>query len=164
VLSTLHTNDAASSITRLVNIGIDAYLIAASLNGVVAQRLVRKICPKCKQIYQAPEHMRKYVERSGIKPEEILHGSGCDYCRGSGYLGRTGIYELLIIDDKFRDMINQDASVSSMRRVFRESGQPTLFDDGMNKVKRGVTTIEEVLRVTEVYGRNEQEAFVENEA
>jgi type IV pilus assembly protein PilB len=164
VLSTLHTNDATSSITRLVNIGIDAYLIAASLNGVVAQRLVRKICPKCKQIYQAPEHMRKYVERSGIKPEEILHGSGCDYCRGSGYLGRTGIYELLIIDDRFRDMINQDASVSSMRRVFRESGQPTLFDDGMKKVKRGVTTIEEVLRVTEVYGRNEQEAFVENEA
>jgi len=164
VLSTLHTNDATSSITRLVNIGIDAYLIAASLNGVLAQRLVRKICPKCKQIYQAPEHMRKYVERSGIKPEEILHGSGCDYCRGSGYLGRTGIYELLIIDDRFRDMINQDASVSSMRRVFRESGLPTLFDDGMKKVKRGVTTIEEVLRVTEVYGRNEQEAFVENEA
>ena len=164
VLSTLHTNDAASSITRLVNIGIDAYLIAASLNGVLAQRLVRKICPKCKQTYQVPEHMRKYVERSGIKPEEILHGTGCDYCRGSGYLGRTGIYELLIIDDKFRDMINQDASVSSMRRVFRESGKPTLFDDGMNKVKRGVTTIEEVLRVTEIYGRNEQEAFVENEA
>jgi type II secretory ATPase GspE/PulE/Tfp pilus assembly ATPase PilB-like protein len=147
----------------LVNIGIDAYLIAASLNGVLAQRLVRKICPKCKQIYQVPEHMRKCVERSGIKPEEILHGTGCDYCRGSGYLGRMGIYELLIVDDKFRDMINQDASVSSMRRVFRESGQPTLFDDGINKVKRGVTTIEEVLRVTEVYGRNEQEAFVENE-
>jgi type IV pilus assembly protein PilB len=163
VLSTLHTNDATSSITRLVNIGIDAYLIAASLNGVLAQRLVRKICPKCKQIYQVPEHMRKCVERSGIKPEEILHGTGCDYCRGSGYLGRMGIYELLIVDDKFRDMINQDASVSSMRRVFRESGQPTLFDDGINKVKRGVTTIEEVLRVTEVYGRNEQEAFVENE-
>ncbi len=164
VLSTLHTNDAASSITRLVNIGIDAYLIAASLNGVLAQRLVRKICPKCKEVYQVPEHMRRHVESSGIKPEELIHGTGCDYCRNSGYMGRTGIYELLIINDKFRDMINKDASVSSMRRVFYESGNATLFHDGMKKVKQGVTTIEEVLRVTEVYGRTEQEVFVENEA
>ena len=164
VLSTLHTNDAASSITRLVNIGIDAYLIAASLNGVLAQRLVRKICPKCKQVYQVPEHMRRHVESSGINPDELVHGTGCDYCRNSGYVGRTGIYELLIIDDKFRDMINKDASVNSMRRVFYDSGNATLFHDGMNKVKQGVTTIEEVLRVTEVYGRTEQEVFVENEA
>ncbi len=164
VLSTLHTNDAASSITRLVNIGIDAYLIAASLNGVLAQRLVRKICPKCKQTYEVPEHMRKYVERTGVKPEELFHGIGCDYCRGSGYVGRTGIYELLIIDDEFRDMINKDASIGGMRRVFLEKGNRTLFDDGIQKVKRGVTTIEEVLRVTEIYGRNEQEVFVENEA
>lgn len=163
VLSTLHTNDAASSITRLVNIGIDAYLIAASLNAVLAQRLVRKICPKCKQKYEAPERMRAYMARAGINPEDVLHGTGCDYCRGSGYVGRSGIYELLVINDKFREMINRDSSMGNMRQVFRQSGCATLFDDGMRKVKEGVTTIEEVLRVTEVYGRSEEEVFVEND-
>jgi len=163
VLSTLHTNDAASSITRLVNIGIDAYLIAASLNAALAQRLVRKICPKCKQIYQVPENMRKHVENSEVNPEQLFHGAGCDYCRGSGYVGRVGIYELLVIDEAFRDIINQDSSVNNMRRAFRESGQPSLFDDGIIKVKQGLTTIEEVLRVTEMYGQSEEEIFVENE-
>jgi type IV pilus assembly protein PilB len=162
VLSTLHTNDAPSSITRLVNIGIDAYLIAASLNAVLAQRLVRKICPDCKEIYAVPENMRKYVADAGVAPEELFHGAGCDACRGSGYVGRIGIYELLVIDEVFRDMINKDPSVSNMRRVFRESGSPSLFDDGVKKVKQGVTTIEEVLRVTEVYGKSEDEVFVEN--
>ncbi len=151
VLSTLHTNDATSSITRLVNIGIDAYLIAASLNAVLAQRLVRKICPKCKQIYQMPEHLWKYVENAGVQPEQLFHGVGCEHCRDSGYIGRVGIYELLVIDDMFRDMINKDPSVSNMRRAFRESGQPSLFDDGIIKVKQGLTTIEEVLRVTEAH-------------
>lgn len=162
VLSTLHTNDAASSITRLVNIGIEPYLIAASLNAVLAQRLVRKICPKCTEPYQIPENMRKYAERAGVKPEELLHGAGCDSCRGSGYVGRVGIYELLVIDEKVTDTINQDPSVSNMRRVFHESGASSLFDDGIKKVKQGLTTIEEVLRVTEVYGKTEEEVFVEN--
>jgi len=162
VLSTLHTNDAASSITRLVNIGIEPYLIAASLNAVLAQRLVRKICPKCTEPYQIPENMQKYAERAGVKPEELLHGAGCDSCRGSGYVGRVGIYELLVIDEKVTDTINQDPSVSNMRRVFHESGASSLFDDGIKKVRQGLTTIEEVLRVTEVYGKNEDEVFVEN--
>lgn len=162
VLSTLHTNDAAGSITRLVNIGIDAYLIAASLNGVLAQRLVRKICPKCKELYKVPEHMRKYVKKTGVDPKQLFHGKGCDDCRGSGYLGRVGIYEFLVIDDLFRDMINKDPSVGSMRKVFHDSGRNSLFDDGIIKVKQGLTTIEEVLRVTEIYGQNENEAFVEN--
>jgi type IV pilus assembly protein PilB len=162
VLSTLHTNDAASSITRLVDIGIDAYLIAASLNAVLAQRLVRKICPKCKEIYQAPENIRRYVENAGVKQDELFHGAGCDNCRGSGYSDRVGIYELLVVDEKFRDMINKDSSVNYMRRAFHESGQQSLFDDGITKVKQGLTTIEEVLRVTEVYGQSEEEVFVEN--
>jgi type IV pilus assembly protein PilB len=162
VLSTLHTNDAASSVTRLVDIGIEPYLIAASLNGVLAQRLVRKICPKCREIYQVSEHIRKYVERAGVNPDELYHGVGCDHCRDSGYVGRMGIYELLIIDDVFRDMIHQDSSGNNMRRIFHESGWRSLFDDGILKVKQGLTTMEEVLRVTEVYGRKEDEAFVEN--
>ncbi len=162
VLSTLHTNDAASSVTRLVNIGIDAYLIAASLNAVLAQRLVRKICSKCKEVYSVPDAVRKYLEKVKISPEQLFHGAGCDQCRGSGYAGRIGIYELLLVDDRFRDMINKDPSIGGMRQVFRESGQRTLFEDGIMKVKQGLTTIEEVLRVTEVYGKTENEDFVEN--
>ncbi len=162
VLSTLHTNDAASSITRLVNIGIDAYLIAASLNSVLAQRLVRKICDKCKESYELPSQLTKYVERAGINTDRICHGAGCDACRGSGYSGRVGIYEMLVVDDRFRDMINQDSSMTNMRRAFQRSGQRSLFEDGMLKVQEGLTTIEEVLRVTEVYGRTEDEEFVEN--
>jgi type IV pilus assembly protein PilB len=162
VLSTLHTNDAASSVTRLVNIGIEPYLIAASLNAVLAQRLVRRICPKCKKTYKIPENMRKYAEKWGVKPKQLFHGAGCDDCRGSGYQGRVGIYEMLIVDEDFRDVINKDSSVNNMRRAFRKTHADTLFDDGIKKVKQGLSTIEEVLRVTEVYGQSEEEVFVEN--
>jgi type IV pilus assembly protein PilB len=158
VLSTLHTNDAACSITRLVNIGIEPYLIAASLNGVLAQRLVRKICPDCKEIYQVSEHMARYVEKTGVEPGQIYHGAGCDKCRGSGYLGRMGIYEFLVIDEQFRDMINKDSSVNNMRRTFHESGRRSLFDDGIIKVRQGLTTIEEVLRVTKMYSEKDNPA------
>lgn len=163
VLSTLHTNDAASSVTRLVNIGIDAYLIAASLNAVLAQRLVRKICANCTESYEVTGNMKRYIDRAGIKAKELYHGAGCDQCRGSGFAGRLGIYELLIVDEAFRDMINDDASVTNMRRAFIRSKSPSLYDDGMVKVKLGLTTIDEVLRVTEVYGQTEAEVFVENE-
>jgi type IV pilus assembly protein PilB len=162
VLSTLHTNDAAGSVTRLVDIGIEPYLIAASLNAVLAQRLVRKICPKCKQPCEISPHARRYMEKAGVQPEQMYHGAGCEDCRGSGYVGRVGIYELLVIDERFRDMINKDPSAGNMRRVFHEIGRRSLFDDGIIKVKQGLTTIEEVLRVTEVYGKNENEVFVEN--
>ena len=162
VLSTLHTNDAAASITRLVDIGIESYLIAASLNGVVAQRLVRKICPKCKQPFAVPENVRQYIERAGVQADQVFHGAGCEECRGSGYAGRIGIYEMLVVDEQFREMINKDPSAIGMRRVFHERGLRSLFDDGIVKVKQGLTTIEEVLRVTEVYGKNEKEVFVEN--
>jgi type IV pilus assembly protein PilB len=160
VLSTLHTNDAPSSITRLVDIGIDSYLIAASLNAILAQRLVRKICPKCKEIYKASENLLKYAERAGVTQEQLYYGVGCDHCRGSGYIGRAGIYELLIVNESFRDMINKDSSINHMRKAFYDS--KSMFDDGMIKVKQGLTTIEEVLRVTQVYGNQEDEDFVEN--
>ncbi len=153
VLSTLHTNDAPSSVTRLVNIGVEAYLIAASLNGILAQRLVRRVCQNCKERYEVPEPMRKFVDDAGIKLEDVVHGVGCDQCRDSGYSGRVGIYELLTVDDAFRDMINTDASVSNMRNAFRDSGKPGLYDDGMAKVRKGLTTVEEVLRVTEANTR-----------
>lgn len=150
VLSTLHTNDAPSSISRLVNIGIEPYLIAASLNGILAQRLVRRTCTNCKEPFTAPDSLRKYLETAGIEPGELMHGKGCDQCRNSGYSGRCGIHELLIVDDDFRRIINTDASVNSVRDAFRKSGWPDLFRDGLTKVKKGVTTIEEILRVAEV--------------
>lgn len=162
VLSTLHTNDAPSSISRLVNIGIEPYLIAASLNGILAQRLVRRICMHCKEPHKIIGNMRKHVEAAGINVKNIVHGAGCDECRGTGYAGRAGIFELMIINDVFRDIINKDSSVNSMRLAFRESKQPSLFDDGMEKIKQGITTVEEVLRVTQVYGQTEDEVFVEN--
>jgi len=162
VLSTLHTNDAPSSITRLVNIGIDAYLIAASLNAVLAQRLVRKICSKCKQPYKVPENMRKYLETVGLNPKQLFAGVGCEYCRDSGYVGRIGIYELLVVDEQFRDMINKDPSTTNMRRMFYQGKADSLFNDGIKKVMQGATTIEEVLRVTEAYGLSEEEEFIEN--
>ncbi len=150
VLSTLHTNDAPSSISRLVNIGIEPYLIAASLNGVLAQRLVRRICSHCKEAYTAPDNLRKYLDQAQIETHELMHGAGCDQCRNSGYAGRCGIHELLVVDEPFRQLINADASVSGMRKAFRDSGMPNLFEDGLQKVKKGTTTIEEILRVAEV--------------
>ena len=151
VLSTLHTNDAPSSITRLVDIGVEPYLIAASLNSILAQRLVRKICPKCKQKFKIPENMREFVKKAGVNEDEIFHGAGCEACRNSGYQGRVGIYELLVIDDPYRDMITKDPSITNMRKAFAASKQASLYDDGIRKIKMGLTTLEEVLRVTEAY-------------
>jgi type IV pilus assembly protein PilB len=155
VLSTLHTNDAPSSITRLINIGIDAYLIAASLNGILAQRLVRKICPKCKEPYEPSGKILTKLEHAGITNANFFRGQGCQTCRNSGYSGRLGIYELLVIDDSFRDMINHDPSVSNMREAFRKTGKDTLFMDGMKKASQGLTTVEEVLRVAEAYSNQD---------
>jgi type II secretory ATPase GspE/PulE/Tfp pilus assembly ATPase PilB-like protein len=162
VLSTLHTNDAPSSITRLVDIGIEPYLIAASLNGIIAQRLVRMICYNCKQPHKAPEQFSRYLKSEDIKSEQLFYGAGCDKCRGSGYIGRLGIYEMLPVNSKFRETITKDSSVNTMRKVFRDSGGLTLYDDGIRKVKKGLTTLEEVLRVTDVYGKNDEEELVEN--
>lgn len=167
VLSTLHTNDAPSSISRLVNIGIEPYLIAASLNGILAQRLVRRICSNCKEEYTAPDNLRKYLDQAQIQPNELMHGAGCDQCRNSGYAGRCGIHELLVIDEPFRHLINADSSVAAMRKAFRESGWPNLFEDGLQKIKQGTTTIEEILRVAEVADaaapEAEQMQLVENQ-
>jgi type II secretory ATPase GspE/PulE/Tfp pilus assembly ATPase PilB-like protein len=107
------------------------------------------VCPKCKEKYQVADNMKKYVEMAGINPDDLYRGTGCDYCRNSGYVGRIGLYELLVMDEHFRDMINKDPSVNNMRKVFRESGGKSLYEDGLDKVKKGLTTIEEVLRVTE---------------
>ena len=149
VLSTLHTNDAPSSITRLINIGVEPFLIGAALNGVLAQRLVRRICPACSENIPVPEDTREYLAVHGIHATELPVGSGCEACRQTGYVGRLGLYELLVLDDHLRDLIASNPNVTEFRRICCERGMETLREDGFRKVADGRTTVEEVLRVTE---------------
>ncbi len=149
VLSTLHTNDAPSSITRLINIGVEPYLIASAVNAVLAQRLVRRICAHCKEEHTLSEETRKYLHKQEIDVQQSWRGKGCDKCRRTGYAGRQGIYELLVMDDNLRDMVTQNPDVTAFRRMCRDRGLVTLRQDGFNKVHQGLTTVEEVLRVTE---------------
>ncbi len=149
VLSTLHTNDAPGALTRLIDMQIEPFLIASSVIGVLAQRLVRVVCPKCKEQYQPP---RDAVKRLGIDCDgdtKVLfyRGKGCDHCRGNGYKGRIGVYELMIMNDRIRDLVLQKSSSHLMREVAIESGMKTLRDDAIAKILLGQTTLEECLRV-----------------
>ncbi len=150
VLSTLHTNDAPSSVTRLINIGVEPYLISAAVNGVLAQRLVRRICGECKQPWKPEDpDMCEFLTSHGFDPDKIYKGRGCDKCRNTGYKGRVGIYELLILDDVARDLVVRSPNVTELRRICRERGMISLREDGLHKVAAGLTTIEEVLSATE---------------
>jgi type IV pilus assembly protein PilB len=149
VLSTLHTNDAPSSITRLVNIGLEPFLVGAAVNAVLAQRLIRKLCVHCKAEESPSEDMAEYMTMNGMNADKLWVAKGCDKCRRSGYSGRVGIYELLAVDDQLRDIIARNPNVAEFRRLCIERGMVTLRQDGMRKVANGITTISEVLRVTE---------------
>ncbi|OGQ16782.1 MAG: type II secretion system protein GspE [Deltaproteobacteria bacterium RBG_16_71_12] len=153
VLSTVHTNDAPSAVTRLVDMGIEPFLIASSLIGVLAQRLVRTICPKCKVEYQpTAEELRGIGIGQGAdahKVKTLWKGKGCPTCQNTGYLGRTGIYELMLIDDEVRHLILARVDANSIKAKAREHGMITLQADGTDKVLQGITTAEEVSRVTQ---------------
>lgn len=149
VLSTLHTNDAPSSITRLVNIGLEPFLVGAAVNGVLAQRLIRRLCLHCKATETPTEEMAEFLAMNSFDATEIWASRGCDKCRKTGYSGRVGIYELLAVDDQLRDIIARNPNVAEFRRLCIERGMVTLRQDGMHKVARGLTTVQEVLRVTE---------------
>jgi type IV pilus assembly protein PilB len=149
VLSTLHTNDAPGALTRLVDMGIEPFLIASSVIGVMAQRLVRLVCPKCKEQYQPP---RDAIRRLGIEVDgdakvTFYRGRGCDHCRGLGYKGRLGVYELMIMNDRIRDLVLQKSSAHVIREVAVDGGMKTLKDDAIAKILLGQTTLEECLRV-----------------
>ncbi|HUS91865.1 MAG TPA: ATPase, T2SS/T4P/T4SS family [Phycisphaerae bacterium] len=148
VLSTLHTNDAPSGVTRLLNIGIEPYLVAASLEAILAQRLVRKICTNCKEPFELPMNVQRAVERAVGEVEAYYHGAGCGKCRNTGFAGRIGIYELLTVTDAVRDRVSASAPINELRALGKECGMVTLQQDGMSKVKAGLTTVEEVFRVT----------------
>ena len=149
VLSTLHTNDAPSSITRLINIGVEPYLISAAVNAILAQRLVRRICQHCKEQFTPSDEMREFLTLQGFQSDTTWKGKGCDRCRRTGYAGRLGIYELLVMDDSLRDMVTRNPDVTHLRKLCRERGLVTLRSDGFQKVMKGLTTVDEVLRVTE---------------
>jgi len=151
VLSTLHTNDAPSSITRLVNIGIEPYLISAAVNMVLAQRLVRRICENCKTpVTKIKENARRYLQKHGVEVGQLYMGVGCEKCRQTGYKGRLGIYELLVLDEQMRDLISRSCSLGELRRAAKATGARDLREDGLQKLAAGMTTLEEIMRVTEI--------------
>ncbi|MCC6320683.1 MAG: Flp pilus assembly complex ATPase component TadA [Phycisphaerales bacterium] len=152
VLSTLHTNDAPSSITRLVNIGLEPFLVGAAVRAVLAQRLVRRLCANCKVQEKPSEEFAEYLTMVGLSADTVWAGKGCNKCRNRGYTGRVGIYELLTVDDQLRDMIARNPNVAEFRRICIERGMVTLRADGMHKVAQGLTSVEEVIRATEANG------------
>ena len=150
VFSTLHTNDAPGAVTRMIDMGVPSYLVASSVIGVCAQRLVRVICSKCKQPHSPPE---RELEAAGITPEmaegaTFMKGKGCSYCQKSGFRGRLGIFELMLMSSKVRALTFEGAPTQEIRHVAVAEGMNTLYDDGILKVINGVTTLEEVLRVS----------------
>ncbi len=150
VFSTLHTNDAPSAVTRLSDIGVKPFLVSSSVRAVMAQRLIRKVCPNCVQSYVPSEIELRALN---LNPNQVAQanfrmGHGCDNCRGTGYKGRAGIFEILLVDDEIRNLINDQASVSHIRQRARDLGMRTLREDGIRKVVAGMTTPEEVIAAT----------------
>jgi len=147
VFSTLHTNDAPSAITRLTNMGVEPYLIGAALNMVLAQRLVRRICSKCRIEYDPPRTLRKALERMGHEMDVYYKGAGCRRCRNTGFSGRIAIHELFVVNDDIRDGIVREATIADLKRMGMENNMVTLKHDGFRKVREGITTVEEVLHI-----------------
>lgn len=148
VLSTLHTNDAPSSLTRLVDMGIKPFLIPSTVIGILAQRLIRLICNNCKEQYTPAKEILEILKPYDIK--KVYRGKGCAACNDAGFLGRAGVFEFLIMNEELKHMVLRKSSSHELRKTAIEGGMKVLYEDGMEKVKRGVTSIEEVLRVTEV--------------
>lgn len=151
VLSTLHTNDSVSTITRFRDMGVEPYLIASSLIGVVAQRLVRRICQECKVAYTPTEQEVIFMKNKGIEVEHLHKGAGYGNCNRTGYRGRLAIHEILVVNDTMRQLISDMASVQEMREAALAHGLIQLMEDGIDKVKQGITTLQEVIRETVAY-------------
>jgi len=148
VLSTLHTNDAPGAIVRLYNLGIEPYLVGATVTGVLAQRLVRKLCPRCKEPYELNPNEKRQLEKQIGEVGLLYRPRGCAHCRNLGYSGRLGIYELFVPDDMSFELISTGASLNGMREMANATGMKPLRIDGLEKAKAGITTLEEVYRVT----------------
>ena len=150
VFTTLHTNDAPSTIARMLDLGLETFLITATLEGIIAQRLVRKICSRCKAEFEPTEEM---LMQLGLRPEDVggkkfYYGKGCGNCNNTGYRGRTGIYEIMVFNDELRDLIMNHASTAVLRDAARRAGMQTLRENGLKSIFDGITTIDEVARET----------------
>ncbi|MBI1905202.1 MAG: Flp pilus assembly complex ATPase component TadA, partial [Rhodocyclales bacterium] len=152
VLSTLHTNTAAAAIVRLEDMGVERYLITSTINGVLAQRLVRKLCPHCRKAIDLPDATlsKTGLERFMPAGARTVHApSGCPECKHTGYLGRTSIHELFVMDAAAHEAILAGADATTLHNVARKAGMITLYEDGLRKVAAGQTSLEEVMRVTQ---------------
>ncbi|HEO64050.1 MAG TPA: type II secretion system protein GspE, partial [Candidatus Omnitrophica bacterium] len=142
VLSTLHTNDAPSAATRLVDIGLEPYLVASGLVAVVAQRLIRKLCVKCKEPAEIPEAMLK---KYGLPKKQVFKPKGCQYCHNTGFFGRTAIQEIMVASPKIKELISKNRPIDDIKEQAKKEGMRTLVESGMEKVLLGLTSVDEVL-------------------
>ncbi|GMA57598.1 type II secretion system protein E [Alicyclobacillus sacchari] len=152
VLSTLHTNDAVSTINRLIDMGVAPYMLASALSGVVAQRLVRRVCSRCQQPYRPTPMEAKLLAQHGVSPDGLVVGRGCPSCGNTGFRGRMAIHEVLEVDDEMTALILASRSPDDYRRHVHERGMATMLEDGLAKSAQGLTTVQEVLRVAVVEG------------
>jgi general secretion pathway protein E len=151
VLSTLHTNDAASGVTRLLEMGVEDYLLTSTINGILAQRLVRKLCTECRESYQAMPELAGRFAALQVDPDAIIlhRAAGCGACNGTGYRGRLVITEVLLMTDQIRKAVLRHATATEIRQIAVGEGMETMYLDGLRKALDGRTTVEEVLRVAE---------------
>jgi general secretion pathway protein E len=150
VFSTLHTNDSAGAISRLLDLGVEPYLVSSSLIAIMAQRLLRRVCPDCKKEYKPSTRELRELGLGDLPSQAQFYiGAGCDKCFQTGYRGRTGIYELMLISEEIQNLIYQRTSAGAIKKVSLDAGLQTLRMDGTRKVLAGITTISEVLRVTQ---------------
>jgi len=150
VFTTLHTNDAPSSIARLLDLGLEPFLITATIEGIVAQRLVRRICKNCRTAYEPGEET---LAELGLTPDDVkgksfYYGKGCDQCNNTGYKGRKGIFEIMTFTDEMRELVMNNASTNIIRSAARKNGMRLLRDKGLNDIYEGITTIEEIVKET----------------
>jgi type II secretory ATPase GspE/PulE/Tfp pilus assembly ATPase PilB-like protein len=152
VFSTLHTNDSAGAVSRLLDLGVEPYLASSSLIAIIAQRLVRKVCPDCKEPCEPKPHELRELGVGNVEQRnggKFFIGKGCDKCFQTGYRGRTGVYELMLINEEIQDMIYRRETAGAIKKAAINAGLQTLRMDGARKVLAGITTIAEVLRVTQ---------------
>lgn len=153
VFSTLHTNDSAGAVTRLLDLGLEPYLVSSSLIAVIAQRLVRKVCPDCREVAEPTDHELREL---GIGTSELMQnggkffvGRGCDRCFQTGFRGRTGVYEVMLVKEDIQNLVYKRETAGTIKKVALNAGMQTLRMDGARKVLEGITTVSEVLRVTQ---------------
>ena len=149
VFSTLHTNDAPGAIARMIDMGIESFLVSSSVIAVLAQRLVRTVCPKCKEKYTPSKEALRDIGLEGKEKIDFYKGKGCSKCMDTGYKGRIGLFELMVMDDKIRNLTIAKTPIEEIRKHAIAQGMMTLMDDGIDKIRNGLTTVEEVLRVTQ---------------